>query len=76
MTVGEAQQRLKVSDSTVRNWIDDGLLRAWWTAGGHRRIDPASLEELIHALRIPPGPEREQALDELRHRNRTRGRGA
>lgn len=69
MTVGKAAERLNVSDSTVRNWIASDLLRARWTAGGHARIEVASVDDLEPILRTAPGPDREAALEDLRRRN-------
>lgn len=69
LTVGEVERRLRVSDSTVRKYIDDHLLRAWWTDGGHRRIESTSVDELQQVLATPPGPARDQAREELRARN-------
>jgi excisionase family DNA binding protein len=71
LTVGQAAEQLSVSDTSVRAWLADHLLRAArWTPGGHARIESTSVEELVPLLRIPPGPERETAFDELRQRNR------
>lgn len=43
----EAAQLLGVAVSTVQLWTDNGILRAWTTAGGHRRIECESVDELI-----------------------------
>jgi excisionase family DNA binding protein len=43
----EAADRLGVSLRTVQLWSEAGLLRAWKTPGGHRRILTASIEELL-----------------------------
>jgi excisionase family DNA binding protein len=43
----EAADRLGVSLRTVQLWSEAGLLRAWKTPGGHRRILTASVEELL-----------------------------
>ncbi len=45
-TVFVAKQ-LGVSIPTVQRWVDAGLLRAWKTLGGHRRIDAESADEMI-----------------------------
>jgi len=50
-TTREAAQLLGVSVGTVQLWVESGLLKAWKTAGGHRRVIRASLETL---LRQPP----------------------
>jgi excisionase family DNA binding protein len=56
----EAADRLGVSLRTVQLWSEAGLLRAWKTPGGHRRILTASVDELLQrrtgvAPRRPPG---------------------
>jgi excisionase family DNA binding protein len=43
----EAADRLGVSLRTVQLWSEAGLLRAWKTPGGHRRILNASIDELL-----------------------------
>lgn len=46
MTSREAAQILGVSLSTIQLWTENGLLRAWKTPGGHRRISSESVEAL------------------------------
>ena len=43
----EAADRLGVSLRTVQLWSEAGLLRAWKTPGGHRRILNVSIDELL-----------------------------
>jgi excisionase family DNA binding protein len=43
----EAADRLGVSLRTVQLWSEAGLIRAWKTPGGHRRILLASIDELV-----------------------------
>ncbi len=43
----EAAERLDVSLRTVQLWSEAGVLRAWKTPGGHRRILLSSVEELL-----------------------------
>jgi excisionase family DNA binding protein len=50
-TTREAAQLLGVSVGTVQLWVESGLLEAWKTAGGHRRVIRSSLDQL---LRQPP----------------------
>ena len=45
----EAAQRLGVAVRTVQLWVESGVLRAWKTAGGHRRITRESLDALLAA---------------------------
>lgn len=70
LRTSEVATALNVSASTVINYLRDGLLRATWTAGGHRRVDAASVTDLTRVLAVPPGPDRDTAMDELRRRNR------
>lgn len=58
-TTREAAQLLGVSVGTVQLWVESGLLQAWKTAGGHRRVMRDSLERLLHkaplaAPALPP----------------------
>lgn len=39
---------LGVSVGTVQLWVENGLLQAWKTAGGHRRVLRDSVERLLH----------------------------
>jgi excisionase family DNA binding protein len=46
-TTREAADRLGVSLRTAQLWVDSGILEAWKTEGGHRRISVASVERLM-----------------------------
>lgn len=50
-TTREAAQILGVSLRTAQLWAEEGLLEAWKTSGGHRRITRESVERL---LAVPP----------------------
>ena len=56
----EAADLLGVSLRTIQLWVEGGVLRAWKTAGGHRRIPRAAIDELLSerqvALRGTPAP--------------------
>lgn len=43
----EAAERLGVALRTIQVWVENGVLPAWKTAGGHRRIARSSLEQLF-----------------------------
>jgi len=43
----EASKLLGVSVRTVQLWVESGALDAWKTAGGHRRIVAASVDDYI-----------------------------
>jgi excisionase family DNA binding protein len=47
-TTREAATLLGVSVGTVQLWVESGLLHAWKTAGGHRRVLRDSVEGLLH----------------------------
>lgn len=46
-TTREAASLLGVSLSTAQNWVESGLLDAWKTDGGHRRISRESVNKLL-----------------------------
>ena len=48
-TTTEAAAILAISVGTVQLWVDKGLLVAWKTAGGHRRVTRESLIKILHA---------------------------
>ena len=45
----EAAAILAISVGTVQLWVDKGLLVAWKTAGGHRRVTRESINKILHA---------------------------
>lgn len=47
MTTREAGEKLGVAVRTVQLWVEAGLLPAWRTAGGHRRIARGAVEALM-----------------------------
>lgn len=47
-TTKEAADLLGVSVGTVQQWVESGLLQAWKTAGGHRRVTRESVDNLLH----------------------------
>lgn len=59
-TTREAAELLGVSVGTVQLWVESGLLRAWKTSGGHRRVLRESIEALLHhgsRVSAPPVPQ-------------------
>ena len=46
-TTREAATLLGVSVGTVQLWVENGLLQAWKTAGGHRRVMRNSINKLL-----------------------------
>ncbi|MBK1681026.1 helix-turn-helix domain-containing protein [Rhodocyclus tenuis] len=55
-TTREAAQMLGVSLRTAQLWTESGLLDAWKTAGGHRRISRHSINSLLSKTAFPPLP--------------------
>ena len=55
LTTRKAAERLGVSVRTVQLWVESGVLPAWKTAGGHRRIAREAVDALAR--------ERAAALD-------------
>lgn len=53
-TTREAATLLGVSVGTVQLWVESGLLQAWKTAGGHRRVLRESVHQLLHKKPAPP----------------------
>lgn len=47
LSTREAAERLGVALRTVQLWVEGGVLPAWKTAGGHRRISRSAVEKLI-----------------------------
>ena len=47
-TTSEAATILAISVGTVQLWVDSGLLVAWKTAGGHRRVTRESINKILH----------------------------
>lgn len=54
-TTREAAQILGVSLRTAQLWTESGLLEAWKTDGGHRRISRVSVERLLAQPKGKPG---------------------
>ena len=52
-TTREAATLLGVSVGTVQLWVESGLLQAWKTAGGHRRVLRDSVDKLLHKENAP-----------------------
>jgi excisionase family DNA binding protein len=68
-TTREAASLLGVAVSTVQLWVESGLLQAWKTAGGHRRILRASVEAQLRKNPVLP---RSQVERRVRSRRRLR----
>ncbi len=55
VTISEASRILGVSDATLRQWTDEGRLKAFITPGGHRRYAKADLKKLTSSQTRPLG---------------------
>jgi excisionase family DNA binding protein len=55
LTSSEVGDLLQVNPSSVKKWVDDGLLVAFRTPGGHRRVRAADLVAFLvrHEMPIP-----------------------
>jgi excisionase family DNA binding protein len=51
LTSRQAAELLGVALSTVQLWTENGVLSAWKTGGGHRRIARRSVEEVLRQQR-------------------------
>lgn len=56
MTTREAAEALGVSLRTAQVWVERGLLEAWKTEGGHRRITVESVSRLKESRPTEAGP--------------------
>ena len=53
LTSSEVGHLLQVNPSSVKKWVDDGLLEAFRTPGGHRRIRAIDLLAFLARHRMP-----------------------
>jgi MerR family transcriptional regulator, light-induced transcriptional regulator len=53
LTPKDLARAIGVSESSLKRWVDEGLLRASRTAGGHRRIAVADAVRFIRETRSP-----------------------
>ena len=66
LSTREAADRLGVSLRTIQLWVENGALRAWKTAGGHRRIPLHCIDEMLAARAASAGTSpRSAAFDVL-----------
>ena len=52
LTTRETAVKLGLSLRTIQLWVESGVLTAWKTAGGHRRISSSSVEELLRQREV------------------------
>ena len=48
VNISEASRILAVSEQALRQWTDEGKIKAFITPGGHRRYSPAELKRFIN----------------------------
>lgn len=53
LTSSEVGHLLQVNPSSVKKWVNDGLLAAFRTPGGHRRIRASDLVDFLTRHRMP-----------------------
>lgn len=53
LTSSEVGHLLQVNPSSIKKWVDDGLLGAFRTPGGHRRIRAMDLVEFMFRHKMP-----------------------
>ncbi|MDP2919694.1 MAG: helix-turn-helix domain-containing protein [Dehalococcoidia bacterium] len=49
LSIGEASKTLGVSEAALRQWTDDGKIKAFVTPGGHRRYSTTELKRFLSA---------------------------
>jgi excisionase family DNA binding protein len=55
LSIGEASHVLGVSEVTLRQWTDEGRIKAFITPGGHRRYSMANLKKFMGPHQKPHG---------------------
>lgn len=53
ITTRELADAVGVSESSIKRWADQGIVRATRTAGGHRRITLVEAIRFVRSLRLP-----------------------
>jgi excisionase family DNA binding protein len=61
LTSSEVAELLQVNPSSIKKWVDDGLLVAFRTPGGHRRIRATDLVTFLVQHSMPISPELQDA---------------
>lgn len=64
VTTRQAAQRLGVSLGTVQHMVESGVLEAWKTVGGHRRIPLSALESYLER-RLAMTPSVQEQKEEI-----------
>ena len=53
LTTHDISRLLRVDPTTVSKWIDRGMLAAFKTPGGHRRVEPKDFHRFLQDFNIP-----------------------
>jgi excisionase family DNA binding protein len=64
LRVPEVAQRFQVHPNTVRNWVRSGDLRSLRTPGGHYRINPDDVADLLAQAQAPKQPATPDTADQ------------
>ena len=48
LSIGAARDLLQISETTLRQWADTGLVHTYRTPGGHRRFSRDDIKSLVH----------------------------
>ena len=56
LTMGLARALLGINEATLRQWADNGQVRAFRTPGGHRRFSAVDVQALIDSASKPGAP--------------------
>jgi excisionase family DNA binding protein len=62
MTTREAGETLGVAVRTIQLWVEAGVLPAWRTAGGHRRIARSAVDKLMSERQNDLSPVKNQTV--------------
>ena len=65
MTTREVGETLGVAVRTVQLWVEAGVLPAWRTAGGHRRIARSAVDKLVSERKQNLAPADVSASEEI-----------
>lgn len=72
LSLGLARELLGVNEATLRQWADNGLVRAFRTPGGHRRFAAEDIQALVNNTSAGPAghpaPDGAAVLPRIRRR--------
>ena len=56
LSISEASSLLGVNEATLRQWTDEGKIKAFITPGGHRRYSESELRRLLSQIQGRSSP--------------------